>query len=238
MDTTDAPASAYRTRNFWAEENLRYVKPHFRLKKSAWLINEMVAGQSRNLLDVGCGPATLMRLLDPNIRYCGIDIAIRAPASNLMEFDFVENPIQFGNEKFDIVIAQGVFEYIGKVQLAKLQEIDRLLLPRGWFIVSYVNFDHREPVLYAPYNNVLPFSAFVNCVNQIFRVDRIIPTSHNWRHQEPTGPLMQRIHMHVNRVIPVISRRFAVEYFLICSSRKNGTFGGGDSYSALGLEGQ
>ena len=52
-------------------------------------------------------PASLMRLLQPNIQYYGMDIAIHDPAPNLIETDFLEVPIRFDVKRFDIVIAQG-----------------------------------------------------------------------------------------------------------------------------------
>src|SRR5580700_2737522 len=94
-------------KGFWSEENLKYGKPHHRLEKSARIINRIAQGKERTLLDVGCGPATLMSLLPPNIRYHGIDIAIHGQAPNLMETDFVAEPIKFGDKTFDIVVAQG-----------------------------------------------------------------------------------------------------------------------------------
>lgn len=221
MDITQAPVITYHKRDFWARENLKYSTPHFRLKKAARLVNRVAGGRSCKLLDVGCGPATLMGLLDRNIHYHGIDLAIHTPSTDLVEIDFIENPIDFGHEKFDIIIAQGVFEYIGKVQLKKLLEINRILKPEGHFIVSYVNFDHHNRVLYAPYNNVQPFAKFRDSVGEVFKIERTVPTSHNWRHQEPDRWAMEQVHLRINCTIPVISRLFAVEYFLICSSRKN-----------------
>ena len=47
-----------------------------------------------------------MPLLRPNIQYHGIDIAIHDPAPNLIEADFLEVPIQFGDKHFDIILAQ------------------------------------------------------------------------------------------------------------------------------------
>ena len=222
MDITQAQATLYRKRDFWANENLKYATPHFRLKKAARLVNKIAGGRPCQLLDVGCGPATLMRLLDQNIHYHGIDMAIHAPSPDLVETDFVLNPIRFGDKTFDIIVAQGVFEYIGEVQLQKLREIGRLLKPGGRFIASYVNFDHRNRVLYAPYNNVHPFEAFRNSVSKVLSVDRVVPTSHNWRHREPDSRPMERIHMEINCTFPLVSRLFAVEFFLICSSRENG----------------
>ena len=106
----------YYTRDFWSKENLKFVKSHFRMERAARIINAMAKGKESDLLDVGCGPATLMHFLDRNIHYYGIDIAIHEPAPNLIEADFLETPIKFGDRLFDIVLAQGVFEYVGAFQ--------------------------------------------------------------------------------------------------------------------------
>src|SRR5262245_7199315 len=83
-------AVKYYKRDFWSEENLKFTQPHFRLRKAARIINKMARGNECDLLDVGCGPATLMKLLDENIHYYGMDIAIQEPAQNLIEADFLE----------------------------------------------------------------------------------------------------------------------------------------------------
>jgi SAM-dependent methyltransferase len=82
------------------------------------------------------------RLLNKRIDYYGMDIAIHNPAPNLLEADFLTTPIQFDDKQFDIIVAQGVFEYVGRFQAQKLYEIKELLKTRGTFIVSYVNLDH------------------------------------------------------------------------------------------------
>lgn len=210
----------YRKRDFWSEENLKYVEPHFRLTKAARLVNRLARGRECDLLDVGCGPATLARLLDKNIHYYGIDIAIHEPAGNLLQADFVEGPIQFGDKKFDLIVAQGVFEYVGKVQAQKFREIADLLKPGGKFLASYVNFDHRSKNIYWPYNNVQSFDEFRGSLEQVFHIERYFPTSHRRHHDEPRGRLMKAIQMHINVNVPLISRMFAVEYFFICSRRK------------------
>src|SRR5262249_43996585 len=110
-------------KDFWSKENLKYSRPHYRLEKSARIINRLAQGRRCTLLDVGCGPATLASLLRPNIQYYGIDIAISDPAPNLIEADILEAPIQFENKRFDIILAQGVFEYIGNFQAQKFAEI-------------------------------------------------------------------------------------------------------------------
>ncbi|MGB8769000.1 MAG: class I SAM-dependent methyltransferase [Candidatus Korobacteraceae bacterium] len=211
----------YYKRDFWADENRKYLQPHFRLEKAARLINRIANGKECDLLDVGCGPATLMHLLDPNIHYYGIDIAIQEPSPNLIEADFVETPIKFHDKQFDIIVVQGVFEYIGNVQRQKLSEICDLLNQGGTFIATYVNFEHRNKNIYWPYNNIQSFSVFHRSLTQFFHVDRYFPSSHRWYHDEPRGRLMWTVQKHINLNIPLLSRLFGVEYFFICSKKQS-----------------
>jgi SAM-dependent methyltransferase len=206
-------------KDFWSKENLKYSRPHYRLEKSARIINGLTRGKKCALLDVGCGPATLASLLRPNIQYYGIDIAIHDPAPNLIEADFIETPIQFDGKRFDIVLAQGVFEYMGNAQAQKFTEIAKLLRDGGIFIVSYVNFDHRNRSIYWPYSNVQSLNDFRQSLARHFDIHRLFPTSHNWNHSEPNRKLLKAVNMHINIDVPFISRALAVEYFFICSGR-------------------
>jgi SAM-dependent methyltransferase len=214
--------STLHKKDFWSKENLKYSRPHYRLEKSARIANRLAQGKRCTLLDVGCGPATLMSLLQPNIQYYGIDIAIHDPAPNLIEADFLETPIRFADKRFDIVLAQGVFEYVGDFQAQKFEEIAGLLDDGGVFIVSYVNFDHRDRYIYWPYSNVQAFDDFRRSLAQHFEIQRYFPTSHNWHHFEPSRKLLKAANMHINANVPFISRVLAVEYFFICSSRVTG----------------
>jgi SAM-dependent methyltransferase len=117
-----AGSNSYK-RDFWIKENLKHAEPHYRLQKTARLINRIADGRQCDLLDLGCGPATLMRLLQDNIHYYGIDIAIHDLALNLLEADILQAPIKFGDRRFDIIVAQGLFEYVGGFQAAKFAEI-------------------------------------------------------------------------------------------------------------------
>lgn len=206
-------------KDFWGKENLKYSRPHYRLEKSARIVNKLAQGKRCTLLDVGCGPATLASLLQPNIQYYGIDIAVHNPTPNLIESDFIEAPIQFGDKRFDIVLAQGVFEYMGKFQTEKFTEIAQLLNDGGVFIVSYVNFNHRNRSIYWPYSNVQSLNDFRQSLARHFYIHRSFPTSHNWNHSEPSREFVKTVNMHINIDIPFISRALAVEYFFICSSR-------------------
>jgi SAM-dependent methyltransferase len=207
----------YYKRDFWSKENLKFVAPHYRLRKSAGIVNKIAGDRPCDLLDVGCGPGALALLLRPGISYFGIDIAVHEPAPNLIETDFLEAPISFHGRTFDIVVAQGVFEYIGTFQEAKFAEISGLLKDDGRFVVSYVNFDHRARNLYWPYSNIQPLREFRASLARYFTIERYVPTSHNWNHSEPGRPLIQALQVPVR--LPVISRYLAVEYFFVCSRR-------------------
>jgi SAM-dependent methyltransferase len=209
----------YYKRDFWSQENLKYAKPHYRLEKASRIINRIARGRECTLFDVGCGPAALRHLLAPNIRYFGADIAIQEPAPYLLEADLVEGPVQFGGRRFDMVLAQGFFEYVGEYQSQKFAEIAALIKRGGIFITTYVNFGHRDREIYWPYNNVQPFADFRASLSDRFEVLRFFPTSHNWRHGEPNRRGIRDINMHLNVNVPLFSPRLAVEYFLICRPR-------------------
>lgn len=215
----DGQARCYK-RDFWSAENLKFTEPHFRLVKSARLVSRLAGGRECSLLDVGCGPATLQRLLPRTIQYHGIDIAIHHPAPNLVEADFLESPISFGGKRFDIVLAQGVFEYAAGLQSQKFAEIAALLKDDGVFIASYVNFGHRNRERYWLYNNVQPLPSFRDDLAAHFTIERRFPTSHNWNHSEPNRKLLQALNMRLNINIPLISPLLAVEYFFVCSPRR------------------
>ena len=209
----------YYKREFWADEGLKYQKPHFRLTKAARLVNRVANGRKCDLLDVGCGPATLMHLLDPAICYHGIDIAIQQPSPQFVETDFVVNPINFNSQRFDIIVAQGVFEYLGTVQGQKLAEIREVLKVGGTLIATYVNFDHCNKNIYWPYNNIQSLKAFRSSISQYFNICRQFPSSYRWHHDEPRGQIMSALQRHINLNIPILSRMFGVEYFFVCTKK-------------------
>jgi SAM-dependent methyltransferase len=215
---SESIASSHK-RDFWIIENQKHAIPHYRLQKLAQIVNAAVQGREYNLLDIGCGPATLMRLLQQNIHYYGIDIAIHDPAPNLIETDILQNPISFGDMRFEIIVAQGLFEYIGIFQSQKFEEIAGLLSERGKFIVTYTNFNHRDTRIYESFSNVQPLGSFRRDLARYFRIDRSFPVSHNWHGGQPTRTLVKAANMQVNVSIPGISPRLAVDYLFICSGR-------------------
>jgi len=218
--TSDARGVLYK-KDFWYTENLHYSRPHPRMAKVARLANSLACGGNCTLLDVGCGPATLAALLQPNIDYYGVDIAIHGPAPNLLEVDLLENPIGFDGRRFDIIVAQGFFEYVGKFQSQKFAEIASLLTESGTFIASYVNFGHWHPFTYRRYSNVQPFLKFRACIEEHFSVDRIIPTSYNLRHRDSEGKLTEVLRLGTDVNVPIFGSFFAIQYILLCGKHKD-----------------
>ncbi len=219
------PAARLYAKDFWSDENLKYVEPHFRMLKLARIVTRLAEGRTPSLLDIGCGPATLRRLIPPTVEYHGIDIAIHEQDPNLREADIVASPITFGDQKFDIVIAQGFFEYVGEHQPQKFDEIARLLAPGGTFIVSYVNFAHRKTDVYVRYSNVQPVEDFRRDLARNFTIRKFLPTSHNWSHTEPNRPLIRAGNMRLNANVPFLTPRLAVQYLFICTAREQASPG-------------
>jgi SAM-dependent methyltransferase len=216
--TSEKIAESHK-RDFWINENKKHIPAHYRLRKCGRIVNTVAAGKESDLLDVGCGPATLMRILQRNIRYHGIDIAIQGPAPNLLESDILTSPIRFGDKRFDIVVAQGLFEYAGTHQSQKFSEIAEILRDNGTFIVSYTNFNHRARHIFEAFSNVQPIDEFRSDLARHFTIDRYFPASHNWYGGQPTRKIVMAVNMRLNANIPVISPKLAVEYFFVCSRR-------------------
>ncbi len=210
-----SPGAVYK-RDFWVDENPKYARPHHRMLKVARAVNRLAAGKDCRLLDVGCGPATLSLLLAPNIRYYGIDIAIQEPSPNLKECDILQEPISSEGAPFDLIVAQGLFEYLADNQSQTFAEIADLLTPNGKFIVSYVNFDHRRPDYYWPYNNIQLSAQFRDSLAEHFVVEKQLVTAHNWNHTEPGRWYVRVPNMYLNVNIPVLTSWLGVEYLYIC----------------------
>lgn len=210
-------AAQYHKKDFWIKENQKHIPAHYRLQKAARIVNNIARGKECELLDIGCGPATMMSLLQKNIHYYGIDIAIHNPAPNLIEADLLKSPIRFGDRRFDIIVAQGVFEYLGDFQSQKFAEIAQILNEGGKFLLTYTNFGHRDKQIYKPFNNVQPLADFRQSLMRCFNIDRCFPTSYNWHGGQPTRKLVKAANMHIGMNIPLIGPILAVEYFFICS---------------------
>lgn len=207
----------YYKKDFWSTENLNYAAPHFRMRKVARIVSRLAGDRKCDLLDVGCGPGTMERLLPANVHYHGIDIAIAEPAENLLEMDILETSIGFRGMTFDLVVAQGMFEYVGEYQSQKFAEISKVLKDDGKFVLTYQNFDHRQREIYWPYSNVQRPADFRADLGRFFRIERSFPVSHNWNHSQPRRKLMKAPQARLNVNVPVISPILAVDYLYVCS---------------------
>lgn len=212
--------NVFLNRDYWINNTEFYQYPYLRLEKCATLVNSIAQGREIDLLDIGCGPATLAKLLGENIHYYGIDIAIHTPAENLIEMDLIEGEIEFDDRQFDIVVAAGLFEYLGKFQRQKLSEIQKLLKANGKLIATYTNFSHVHPPQQEPtYNNVMTIQDFRDDLEIFFRIEKSFPSSHNWIRREPGRKWSKKLSMMLNFDIPYISHRLANNYFFICSHK-------------------
>ena len=212
-----SPEPEFHDKHWWQQEVLKYNQPHYRMAKCSRIINALSMGRECDLLDIGCGPAILSQLLENNIHYYGIDIAIHNPSTNLIEIDLTRNEIDFQNKSFDLIVAQGFFEYIGKFQNKKFSEIKRSLKKNGKFIATYQNFSHIHKQIYPIYNNVMPLDDFIKDLSTVFKIERYFPGSHNWIGTDPRRPWLIKIQMPLYINIPLISPLLGVDYFFICS---------------------
>jgi SAM-dependent methyltransferase len=210
----------YYKKDFWGTENLKYAKPHFRMQKIARVIHGLARGWESDLIDVGCGPAALASLLPSNVHYYGIDISIPEPAQNLLESDILQTKIDFRGMKFDFVVAQGLFEYVGEYQSQKFAEIAAVLKEGGKFVLTYQNFDHRQREIYWPYSNVQRPADFRRDLGRFFRIERQFAGAHNWRQHHPRRALVKAPQEHLDVYIPVVSPKLAVDYFYVCSAHR------------------
>jgi len=219
VNSTQESTENFRKKDYWIVENRQYAEVSFRLRKCGRLISDLAAGRECSLLDVGCGPGALRTVLAPNINYCGIDIAIQERAPYFRELDLANDEISYDGLQFDFVTALGFFEYMGRVQDAKLQEIKACLKSGGKFLMTYINFSHYRGLVWPNYNNVQSIQAMADNLSKVFKVDRSFPASHHWRQKQPGRYALGSVQMHVNFNIPVVSRLLAVEYFFVCSHK-------------------
>jgi cyclopropane fatty-acyl-phospholipid synthase-like methyltransferase len=133
--------------------------------------------------------------------------------------DFLDQSISFRGQSFDLIVAQGVFEYVGRFQSRKLKEIRDLLRDGGTFVVTYTNYAHRQKTHYWAHNNIQQPAEFRRELEQFFRVEKCFPSAHHWKQIHPSRRLMRALQARLDVTIPVISTLFAVDYLYVCSPR-------------------
>ena len=121
---------------------------------------------------------------------------------------------------FDIIVAQGVFEYMGDVQSQKLAEIAGLVREGGTFFCTYQNFAHHKQHIYGPYSNIRQPEDFRRDLSRFFTIERAFPTAYNWNHSHPQRPWLRAPQERINVNVPVIGRKLAVDYYYQCSPHR------------------
>lgn len=142
---------------YWENETQKYQEPHLRLKRLTGEINRLPLAAGA-VLDLGCGPGTLGRLIDRSrFKYFGVDVFKQELATGVYgQFDLDHDTWeQFPfRRRFDVVVISGVLEYLSPVRIKELLQFIRqtLAAPETAIIVTYTNFEHyaRRPVNYHP----------------------------------------------------------------------------------------
>ncbi|WP_284352581.1 class I SAM-dependent methyltransferase [Roseisolibacter agri] len=107
------------------------------------------ASHPRTLLDLGCGPAALRRLLPADIAYYGADLTAEAlpPGRESDRFavaDLNADADPFPGRTFDVLVVSGMFEYVRDPR-AFLTLVRRKTRPGGHLVLTYLNrWHHRE----------------------------------------------------------------------------------------------
>lgn len=214
-----APQKFYK-KDYWLHENLIYQHVYFRTEKIAFIINKQSAGKTVDVLDIGCGPATLSNLLRENVNYYGIDIAIHNQADNFREIDIATNRIQFSDRTFDYIVAAGLFEYLGTVEQQKLSEIKELLNPAGSLIITFTNMNHLRKPYYPTWNNTKSIDEFERMLRDCFFIEKSFPAYYSLSDADLTNPTLRRIQLHINIDLPVLGRLMGVHYIFICKKER------------------
>jgi len=115
-------------------------------------------GKGLDILDMGCGPGFMTEILTKNHHVVGVDISDKMidfakRNSNRGAVYMVGDAETFdSNQKFDVAIAKGVFEYLESDNDA-MRNINRLLKPNGRLIAEFrhAGFIHGDPNYVDPY---------------------------------------------------------------------------------------
>jgi SAM-dependent methyltransferase len=98
------------------------------------------------VLDIGCRDGGLRKLLAPDVRYQGMDIAPEFEAPDILVRD-VSLGIPFPDGAFDYVFGIEVLEHVPNPH-GTLTEIHRVLTPEGILILSVPNPYHMKEIIW------------------------------------------------------------------------------------------
>jgi ubiquinone/menaquinone biosynthesis C-methylase UbiE len=150
----DAPQTAAKTPEFLPGAGFHFLTPLYELL--AWpmlcgvwrdVVNDVseIAGQSASIVDLGCGPATVLSRLAhgrPDLSLAGVDIdpamlsiaRRRLPRARLLPGSIDAVPID--DKSADVVFSSMVFHHLKQpLKQAAFREAKRILKPGGLFLL-------------------------------------------------------------------------------------------------------
>jgi len=112
-------------------------------EERAGLFREYVGGPDRDVLDLGCRYGALTRAYAGGNRVVGVDVdkeALAEAAKLGIETRWadVDEPLPFGDESFDVVVAGELLEHV-RDPAGLVGEVSRVLRPGGTFVASVPN---------------------------------------------------------------------------------------------------
>jgi len=122
------------------------------------IILDMIQKMGLRILDAGCGPGYLTEILAMNNSVTGIDISeemikfAKKKSKTSATYLLGDAETFTVNEKFDLIVAKGVFEYL-ETDGRAFANFSRLLKPRGRLVASFrhAGFAHGNPGYVDPY---------------------------------------------------------------------------------------
>ena len=149
----------------WSKESLDAYVEYFFIYFDSFVGKN---NSNRLLLDVGCGPATFLKVLaEKDFKTFGVDyssamIEVAKERCRGQKISFqVANAcnLPFEENSFDIVICLGVFQTVEN-QMAALKEINRVLKKEGIFIMTTLNKFSLGSILKKNNPEVLRFNPY------------------------------------------------------------------------------
>lgn len=173
-----------RKETYWHDEAPKYHWAHARLKLIAGRIGADASVHS--VLDVGAGSGTLAGLLDPQVRYLGIDITgRREPGGSppVIRFCDLDDPLslqQVIEAPFDAVVISGVLEYLKDWRATFRTVLEKALRPGGLLLVS---------AIYFPFYRTFPMKQHPAWINHFTPLDLRAAFAENGLNLELTYPM-------------------------------------------------
>lgn len=167
----DAALEAYET---------YYLKGSYDADRLIWTFNTFLSQPCPTMvLEVGCGDGMLLELLaNRGIPAMGVDASSSGVGRCIQRglraqcLDVSTEPLPFSDDELDLVVSLETFEHLMNPHYA-LQEVRRVLRPRGTFICSIPNPLTGHPYIYPGLFEYQNFRQFLT--QSGFAIQRVLP---------------------------------------------------------------